>query len=230
MDFSNKIVVITGGTGGLGRAVIGRLLEGGAQCHIPEFSSDIPEDFPYRTEERVHITTKVDLSDDQAVIDYYARFETVWASIHLAGGFHMGPVGTISKKEFAGQLNLNVMTSFLCCREASKRMKKGGRIVNVVSRQALEPRIGAGTSAYTAAKGAVQALTQALAEELASDGIWVNAIAPSVMDTPMNRRSMPEANHTLWPKVEEVAETIAFLASPLNKVTRGAIIPVYGKI
>ena len=83
--------------------------------------------------------------------------------------------------------------------------------------------------AYTASKAAVAALTVALSEEVAKEGILVNAVAPSIMDTPANRAAMPNANHATWPKVEEVAATILFLASPDNKVTRGAIVPVYGR-
>ena len=79
-------------------------------------------------------------------------------------------------------------------------------------------------------KAAVAALTVALAEEVAKDGILVNAVAPSIMDTPANRKAMPKADFDAWPKVEEVAATILFLASPDNRVTRGAIVPVYGKI
>jgi len=75
----------------------------------------------------------------------------------------------------------------------------------------------------------VAALTEALGEEVAKDDILVNAVAPSVLDTPANRRAMPKANHALWPKVEEVAATILFLASPDNRVTRSAVVPVYGR-
>jgi NAD(P)-dependent dehydrogenase (short-subunit alcohol dehydrogenase family) len=105
----------------------------------------------------------------------------------------------------------------------------GGRIVNVAARPALEPRTGAGMAAYTIAKSGVAALTMALAEEVAKDGILVNAVAPSTMDTPANRKAMPKANFEKWPKVEDVAATILFLASPDNAVTRGGVVPVYGK-
>jgi NAD(P)-dependent dehydrogenase (short-subunit alcohol dehydrogenase family) len=84
-------------------------------------------------------------------------------------------------------------------------------------------------AAYTIAKTGVAALTVALAEEVAKDGILVNAVAPSIMDTQANRAAMPKANFDLWPKVDEVAATIVFLASPENRVTRGGIVPVYGK-
>jgi NAD(P)-dependent dehydrogenase (short-subunit alcohol dehydrogenase family) len=108
-------------------------------------------------------------------------------------------------------------------------MKSGGRIVNVAARPALEWRHGAGMTAYAASKVAVAALTVGLAEEVVKDGILVNAVAPSTMDTPANRKSMPKAKHDDWPKVEEVAETILFLASPENRVMRGAVATVYGK-
>src|SRR5262245_66630897 len=110
-----------------------------------------------------------------------------------------------------------------------RRGRAGGRSVNVAARQALEPRIGAKMSAYTAAKAGVAALSAALGEELAGEGILVNAVAPSIMDTPVNRRDMPKANFDAWPQVEEVAGTVLFLASPENKVTRGGVVPVFGK-
>ena len=131
-----------------------------------------------------------------------------------------------------GQIETNLVSCFLCCRAAVVAMSKGksgGRIVNVAARPALEPRMGAGMTAYTASKAGVAALTASLAEEVAKDGILVNAVAPSIMDTPANRSAMPKADFSAWPKVEEVAATILFLASPDNAVTRGAIVPVYGK-
>ena len=106
---------------------------------------------------------------------------------------------------------------------------RGGRIVNVAARPGLEWRSGAGMVAYASSKAAVAAMTVALAEEVAKDGILVNAVAPSIMDTPANRKAIPDADFASWPKVEEVAATIAFLASPDNAVTRGGIVPVYGK-
>jgi NAD(P)-dependent dehydrogenase (short-subunit alcohol dehydrogenase family) len=124
------------------------------------------------------------------------------------------------------------VSCFLCCRAAVKaiaRTGRGGRIVNVAARPALEWRTGAGMTAYAASKAAVAALTAALAEEVAKNGILVNAVAPSIMDTPANRKAMPKADHSAWPKVDEVAATIAFLASPDNAVTRGGVIPVYGQ-
>jgi NAD(P)-dependent dehydrogenase (short-subunit alcohol dehydrogenase family) len=156
----------------------------------------------------------------------------LWASIHLAGGFAAGKVAETDKQALMTQIDDNFVSCFICCRAAIQAMLaagQGGRIVNVAARPALEWRSGAGMAAYTAAKTGVAALTVALAEEVAKDGILVNAVAPSIMDTPANRKAMPKANFDTWPKVEEVAATIAFLASPDNRVTRGAIVPVYGK-
>ena len=130
------------------------------------------------------------------------------------------------------QIDTNLMTCLLCCRAAVQAMARsgeGGRIVNVAARPALEWRQGKNMVAYTAAKAGVAAATAALAEEVAGQGILVNAVAPSIMDTPANRASMPKADYAAWPKVEEVAATILFLASPDNKVTRGAVVPVYGR-
>ena len=95
-----------------------------------------------------------------------------------------------------GQVETNLVSAYLCCRAAVQAMRKGGggRIVNVAARPALEPRQGASMTAYTAAKAAVAALTVALGEEVAKDGILVNAVAPSIMDTPANRKSMPKAD------------------------------------
>jgi len=144
----------------------------------------------------------------------------------------MAPVAKTGKAQLMQQIDINLVSCFLCCAAAVNAIGhtgQGGRIVNVSSRPALEWRIGAGMAAYTATKAAVSALTVALSEEVAKDGILVNAVAPSIMDTPANRAAMPKANYDLWPKVEEVGATILFLASPENKVTRGAVVPVYGK-
>src|SRR5262249_1296466 len=126
---------------------------------------------------------------------------------------------------------------FLCTRAAIGAIRargagdpKGGRIVNVAARPALEPRLGAGMVAYAASKAAVATLTQALAEEVAGEDIWINAVAPSVLDTPANRAAMPDAPHHRWVALPALAALIAFLASPDNGATRGAVIPVYAGV
>jgi len=225
-DFSSKHLVVTGGTGALGSAVVGALLKAGATCSVPYIVEAEAQRFAHR--DKVRLIEVPDLADE-ASVDLVYKDVTLWASIHIAGGFAMGKVADTDKAALTAQLDTNLISCFLCCRAAVNAMKGGGRIVNVAARPALEWRSGAGMAAYTVAKAGVAALTVALAEEVAKDGILVNAIAPSIMDTPANRKAMPKADFDAWPKVEDVAATILFLASPDNKVTRGAIVPVYGK-
>ncbi len=230
MTFSGKHIVVTGGTGTLGIAVTGALLDQGAHCVVPYVHEAEAKAYPHRDNANVQLIAVCDLADESDVARVYAAVKgPLWASIHVAGGFAMGKVADTDKAALMRQIDGNLVSCFLCCRAALRAMSGGGRIVNVAARPALEWRSGAGMSAYTIAKTGVAALTVALAEEVAKDGILVNAVAPSIMDTPANRAAMPKADHAAWPKVEEVAATILFLASPENRVTRGAIVPVYGK-
>ncbi|HKW53368.1 MAG TPA: SDR family NAD(P)-dependent oxidoreductase [Stellaceae bacterium] len=230
MDYRDKHVVVTGGTGALGSAVVSALLEAGARCHVPYILDAEAERFPHRRHERVTLVAGANLADEAAVARLYGGIAPLWASIHIAGGFAMAPLAETDKAALLAQLEMNLVSCFLCCRAAVRAMKgSGGRIVNIASRPALEPRLGAGMTAYTVAKAGVAALTEALAQEVVGDDILVNAVAPSIMDTAINRKDMPKANFALWPKVEEVAATILFLAAPENRVTRGAVVPVYGK-
>lgn len=231
MDFSHKQVVVTGGTGALGTEVVAALLRAGARCVIPYRHEAEAGRFAHRGDPNVTLVAVGDLADEAEVTKLYAGL-TPWASIHIAGGFAPGNVADTDKAALMAQLNGNLVSCFLCCRAAVAAMRagrQGGRIVNVASRQALEWRTGAGMAAYTIAKAGVATLTITLAEEVARENILVNAVAPSIMDTAANRAAMPKANFDIWPKVEEVAETILFLASPENKVTRGAVVPAYGK-
>jgi NAD(P)-dependent dehydrogenase (short-subunit alcohol dehydrogenase family) len=231
MDFSGKHAVVTGGTGALGTAVVGALLSGGASCTIPYVHDAEAQRFPHSGRKEISLIKVTDLSDEGEVGKVFGKASgALWASIHIAGGFAADKIVDTDKAALMAQIDSNLVSCFLCCRAAVKAMQAaGGRIVTVAARPALEPRSGAGMTAYTIAKSGVAALTMALAEEVAKDGILVNAVAPSIMDTAANRKAMPKANFDAWPKVEEVAATIAFLASPDNRVTRGAIVPVYGK-
>ena len=231
MDFLKRHIVVTGGTGALGRAVVEGLLRDGAEVHVPYLLPAKAERFAFRADGRVQLAGPIDLASEAEVRNFYASLPALWASVHLAGGFAMGGIAETDRAALLRQLEMNFVSCYLCCREAVTAMRKGGggRIVNVAARPALEPRQGAGMSAYAASKAAVAALTQALGEELAKDGILVNAVAPSILDTPANRSAMPKAKYELWPKVDEVAATILFLVSPENRVTRGAVVPVYGR-
>jgi NAD(P)-dependent dehydrogenase (short-subunit alcohol dehydrogenase family) len=232
MDYRDRHVVVTGGTGALGTAVVGALIEAGAICHVPYRSEDEAQHFPHRDSKQVSLVALGDLSDEAAVNTFYGGLSKLWASIHIAGGFAFAPIEKSDKALLMGQIESNLVSAYLCSRAAVSAFRQaggGGRIVNIAARPALEPRTAASMTAYAASKAGLAALTQALAEEVVKDGILVNAVAPSTMDTAANRKSMPKANFAAWPKVEEVAATILFLASPENAVTRGAIVPVYGK-
>jgi NAD(P)-dependent dehydrogenase (short-subunit alcohol dehydrogenase family) len=231
--FSGAHVVVTGGTGALGSAVVGRLRQAGAVCHVTNFVAAELDHFPHKGDSGVHVSTGIDLADEAAVTRFYASLPSLWASIHIAGGFAMAPIAETNGADFAAQFRMNALSCFLCSRAAVGAIRaggKGGRIVNVAARPGIEPRLGAGMTAYAASKGAVATLTQALGEELAGEGIWVNAVAPSILDTPVNRAAMPDAPHDRWVAPDAIAELIVFLASSDNRVTRGAVIPVYAGV
>lgn len=231
LDYLNFHVVVTGGTGALGAAVVERLIDLGAIIHIPSHRAADPSTFPLATHERVRVVAPVDLTSEEAVRSFYESIPALWGSVHTAGGFTAGPIAATSLADFRRMFETNAVTSFLCSREAVRAIRnsagsRGGRIVNVAAKPAVIPT--AGLSAYAASKAAVATLTVGLADELALEGIWVNAVIPSTMDTPANRAAMPNSDFSKWPKVSEVAATIAFLASPQNLSTRGALVPVYG--
>ncbi|MDX2088916.1 MAG: SDR family oxidoreductase [Kofleriaceae bacterium] len=203
-------VVVTGGRGALGKGVVELLEAKGAIVHV----ADRPD---------------VQLDDEASATAFYAALPSLWASIHLVGGFAMAPIESTSLADFETQWRLNTATCFLSCREAIKAMRRsgGGRIVNVAARPVLSPT--GGMIAYATAKAGVAALTQSLASEVLADGILINAVVPSIIDTPANRASMPKADFDRWPKPAELAQAIAFLASPENTLTTGTLVPVYGR-
>lgn len=232
MDLTEKHIVVTGGTGGLGRAVVGRLLDAGASLHLPVFPAGSLDGFPHADHARLSARDGVDLTDENAVQSFYGDLPALWGSVHLAGGFAMAPLAETDANAFQAMIDMNLRSCFLCCRAAASAIAAtgaGGRIVNVAARPGIEPRTGGGMAAYTASKAGVAALTVALGEELADLGILVNAVAPSIIDTPANREAMPHADHSRWPTPEEIAESVAFLVSPDNTVTRSGVLPVYGR-
>src|SRR5690348_14709545 len=158
MNFSGKQVVVTGGTGALGSALVGALVKAGAVCRVAYVHDGELERFALKNDPKVKLVKVADLSEEADVAKLYANV-TPWASIHIAGGFAMGAVAETDKAALMAQLDGNLVSCFLCCRAAVKAIKaagqvdnKGGRIVNVAARPALEPRSGAGMAAYTIAK------------------------------------------------------------------------------
>ena len=237
MDFDNLHLVITGGAGTLGTAVVELLLDSGASCSIPCFNEKEQKKFRFTNHENVYTEAGIDLTDEEQAQSFYEAAVSeqgpLWGSIHIAGGFGIGKVEDTPSADFQKQLQLNTVTCYNGCRTAVELMRAsdhdGGRIVNIAARPALEPRQGAGMTAYTTAKAGVAALTEALGAEVVDEDILVNAIAPSIIDTPQNREGMPNADFDKWPKPVQLAKQIAYLASPKNEVTRGSITTVYGK-
>jgi NAD(P)-dependent dehydrogenase (short-subunit alcohol dehydrogenase family) len=220
----SRNIVVTGGRGGLGAAVVEALVAAGARCHLPVRDRAAAAD----PRESVRVTGGIDLTDEVAVNGYYAALPSLWASVHVAGGYAGRPIVDTDLHRLRKQLDMNLTTAFLCAREAVRNMRKtsgqGGRIVNVSSRAASVPSGGA--IAYSVAKAGVNMLTAALAEELKGDGILVNAVAPATIDTAANRAAMPGAARDRWSDPAQIARTILWLISPENTLTSGAILPV----
>lgn len=228
LDFSGREAVVTGGTGVLGSAVVGRLIAAGATVHVPVYDAKELERFSHREHASVRLHEGLDLSVEDDVEQLFGETSSLYASIHVAGGFAMGPIVSTGLDVWDHLMRMNATSCFLSCREAVKAIaRREGRIVNVAARPVLVPT--AQMSAYAASKAAVAALTLSLAEELSESSIWVNAVVPSVINTAANRNAMPDADHSKWPTPDQIAESIAFLASPQNAVTRGALVPVYGR-
>jgi len=224
MGLAGRHVVVTGGTGGLGPAVVEAFRSAGAQVHVPCFEDSLADDVRI---DGVDYACGVDLRDEGAVSSYYRALPGLWASVQIAGGFLWTPFADATRERLQEQIEINALTAFLCCREALALLRtrgRGGRLVNVTA-QAVE-RPDTGLSVYVMSKAAVTALTTSLAAEVSSEGIWVNAIAPSIIDTPTNRASMPDADTSAWTAPSRIAPTVLYLASPVNASVTGSIIPV----
>jgi NAD(P)-dependent dehydrogenase (short-subunit alcohol dehydrogenase family) len=229
-ELKDRHIVVSGGTGALGRDIVAALLEEGAHCWVPVYGP-LPDGLDIASHERVHLVQDLDLTRVDDVTDFYKKMPSLWASIHVAGGFAMSSIADTSLEDFERMWRMNTVSCFLSCQAAVARIresKRGGRIVNVAARPAVEPT--GGMLAYTTSKAGVASITECLAKEVAAEGILVNAILPAIMDTPANREAMADADHESWPKTSEIARTVAFLTSPSNTLTSGALLPVYGKL
>ncbi len=219
-------VLVAGGTGYLGNAVVRELIGSGydvAATWVIERERERLEAEPVELIE-------ADLFDADQVDAAIAAVSELEAVVNLVGGFSDGPrVHETDPGEFERMLRLNVMPGFLLARAAMPRlMERGaGAFVGVSARPALRPFAGA--AGYISSKAAVLALVQALDAEYKGDGIRCNAILPSVIDTPANRESMPDADHAKWVPPEQIAKVVRFLVSEDSAPTSGAAVPVYGR-
>lgn len=223
--------IVTGGTGGLGVGVVRALVEAGHRVVVTWVMERELEHFPDDLRERCRLErADVLSSDDLAALVARCEPEGVWALVHLVGGYHDGdPVAGMDVDAWDRQFALNASSPALALRAVLPGMvaRGGGRAVAVGSRVALRPFAGA--AAYAASKAAVLALVSAASEEVKNDGVCVNAVLPSVIDTPANRAANPDADPSRWVRPEEIGAVIAFLCSEAASAVTGAAIPVYGR-
>jgi NAD(P)-dependent dehydrogenase (short-subunit alcohol dehydrogenase family) len=228
----DRTAIVTGGTGGLGAPVVERLLADGWRVVVPwVFERELERLAPRDGLELV----KADLFDADAVAAVVAAASgdagaPIRGLVNLVGGFAMGSkVHETPIDEFEAQFRLNLRPTYLMTQAVLRKMlgQGGGAIVCVGTRAALQPFPGA--AGYISSKAAVIAFAQAVAAEYKHDGIRCNVILPSVIDTPANRSSMPNADHEKWVSPAEIAGVIAHLLSSDSGPTSGAAIPVYGR-
>lgn len=236
MDYQDKVILITGGTGALGTAVTVAFLRAGATAVVTYFVDAEVEPFYAAVRElRSRVTLyKADVMKERDVrrvvqntVNKHSRIDVL---ANIVGGFVGGtPLVDTPEETWDFMLHLNTKSAFLCAKAVLPHMiaRQAGKIVNVSARAGLHGSAGLGP--YAVAKGGVLILTQALAEEVKDQGINVNAILPSIIDTPANRKAMPQEDHTRWVRPEDIARVILFLASDDARAITGAGIPVYGR-
>jgi NAD(P)-dependent dehydrogenase (short-subunit alcohol dehydrogenase family) len=224
--------IVTGGTGGLGAAVVARLLDDGWRVVVPW----VVEAELSRVPEREGLElVQADLFDPAEVAGVVKTATSDGGAplrglVNLVGGFAAGPrVDETPIEDFEKQFRLNLRPTYLMVQAAVPHMVQAGSgsIVCVGTRAALQPFKGA--AGYISSKAAVIAFAQAVAVEYRGDGVRCNVILPSVIDTPGNRAGMPNADHDKWVKPAEIAGVIAHLLSDDSLPTSGAAIPVYGR-
>ncbi len=229
------VAIVTGGGGGLGRSVVPDLLDAGAKVVVPwvaERERDALEEMlGDRTGDGLTLV-EADLlaGGADAVAAAAAELGEVRSLVNLVGGFaaggrlHEEPPEVLEK-----QIDLNLRTAVNACRAVLPRMLEagGGSIVCVGTRTAIEPFSGG--AAYAISKSAVLALVKTLHVEYREDGIRANAVLPSVIDTPANRKSMPDADFSAWVQPAEIARVIRFLCSEDSTPVSGTEVPVYGR-
>ena len=227
MDFSSPRVVVTGGFGALGRVVADTLRQGGARVAVVDHA-------PAPTDSGAAAFGGVDLADEnaarQALTQAAEALGGLDALINIAGGFSWETVGEGHLDTWDRLYRLNLRTALAASQAALPHLLAagGGRIVNIGAAGAIKAATGMG--AYAASKAGVARLTEALADEFKDRGIAVNALLPSIIDTPANRRDMPDADFTRWVQPEQLAGVVRFLLSEPAAAITGALIPVTGRV
>jgi NAD(P)-dependent dehydrogenase (short-subunit alcohol dehydrogenase family) len=235
MTFKNKVAFIAGGTGGLGRAVSQAFLAEAATVVVTYRKKQELDEL--KNAAGIHADRlfgyEIDVTDEaavgkciQSILKENGRIDFLVNAVGAyAGGVKLWEIGSGVLDQ---QLKLNLISGYVLCRALVPAMLKqgSGAIVNVASKAALDH--AAGASAYVATKAAAVAMMDSLAADLKGSGVRVNSILPSIIDTPANRKAMPDADFAKWPKPEEIARVILFLCSDDARVVHGAAIPVYG--
>jgi len=225
---AGRVIVITGAFGVLGSAVAAAAAGQGARVALIDFAKDGP------APDGALKLGGVDLADaaqaDAAFAKVAAEFGGVDALLNIAGGFAWQTLEGGSLDTWSALNRLNTVTAATACRAAIPHLRNSaaGRIVNVGANAAL--KAGMGMGAYAASKAGVHALTQSLAEELKGDNITVNAVLPSILDTPANRADMPNEDPAKWIAPADLAAVMLFLASEAAGAVTGALVPVTGRV
>jgi len=234
IDFSGKIVLVAGGTGGLGRAVCRAFLSKGAKVIVTYRK---PDEFAALQSAAGNSASleghSVDIANEHAVADLVSgilsRHGRIDAVVNTIGGYAGGiKLWDLDTNTFDAMLAINLRSGFILARAVMPSMLKQrhGSFVNVSAKAAVDH--GAGASAYAASKAAAVAMMDSLAADAKGTGVRVNSVLPSIIDTGANRQAMPNADFASWPKPEDIAQVILFLSSDAARTIHGASIPVYG--
>jgi NAD(P)-dependent dehydrogenase (short-subunit alcohol dehydrogenase family) len=222
-------VLVAGGTGALGGAVLRELVDSGYGVTATYIVDRERERVEADMGDAVSVV-RADLSDAAGATEAVEAVEDLDAVVNLVGGFAMGGlVHETEPEEFMRMIELNLVPGFMLARAAMPKLveRGGGAFVGVSARPALRPFAGA--AGYITGKAAVLAFIQALDAEYRDQGVRCNAVLPSVIDTPANRESQPDADHSKWVPPEQIARVIRFLVSDDSAATSGAAVPVYGR-
>jgi NAD(P)-dependent dehydrogenase (short-subunit alcohol dehydrogenase family) len=216
-----KVILITGGAGALGQTVVPAFVSAGASVILGDLN---PVQLPGVTALKADFTDQTQVRGlVNEVIQSSGRLD---ALVNLIGGFAAGRVVDTDVSLWQRMLAMNLTSAFLLSQAVLPSMleRRQGRIVHVAARAALEPFPGA--AAYIVSKAGLVALIRTLSKELNGSGVTVNGVLPSTIDTPVNRKAMPEADLSKWARPESIARTLAFLASDDANQINGALIPI----